>query len=523
MNEPKFLTHTAKGVQLWSQQVNNKSVQIKEILIEGEEARLINSCFVSDDGNYLAIALCDSVRIYRQEQPNCGFNKVLFSLNVRDARSIQFSPKLSWVVIQTLMGSPEEKNLKIYNLSTGELNYETNDKRRDSIKWTNDESLAFRMVGSELYFYENNDFTKPTKKISQKIFSYSLAHNQKGCVYFAIFIKGTKGSPSSVKVYAYPHTENIIASQSLFKADSVEIKWNKKGDAMLITAIKDIDTTGKSYYGESSLHFLDLKGNACLIGGKKEGPVHSCEWLPNNDGFIAVYGRTPAAVTLHNNKGDPIFEFGEVPVNSISFNPFGNLVAFTGFGNLSGDVYIWNLKTRTKISHFQASDTTHFCWGADGLNLLTSTTYARLKVANGFKVWDFLGNLLHTEDCRDEGSVPMFKMLPIPSSTFQPPEIGANVKGKILSDIPVQRYIPPFLRNKQQQQEFAKRLEMKNKPDGDALMKEKKLRNLNKKLEQIEALKKSLSDGKQLEKNQLEKIEKENEIISEINALKLNA
>src|SRR5699024_9911803 len=132
-------------------------------------------------------------------------------------------------------------------------------------------------------------------------------------------------------------------------------------------------------------------------------------------------------------------------------------VAFAGFGNLAGDVHVWNLKSRTKISHFQANDTTHFNWTADGLHMVTSTHYARLKVANGFKVWDYLGNLLHTEDCRNEQSVPLYRLLPVASAAFPVPEIGSNVKGKILSEKPAQKYIPPFLRNAQQQQQAAKK------------------------------------------------------------------
>ena len=93
------------------------------------------------------------------------------------------------------------------------------------------------MVGSELYFYEKNDFSKPSKKISQKVSSYSLAHSQtSGCTYVAIFVKGSKGAPSSVKAYSYPFVDNLVANQSIFKADSVEIKWNNRG--MLCATLK---------------------------------------------------------------------------------------------------------------------------------------------------------------------------------------------------------------------------------------------------------------------------------------------
>ena len=86
------------------------------------------------------------------------------------------------------------------------------------------------MVGSEVYFYEKNDFTRPAKKIAQKVSSYAVGFNpNSGRVHVAIFVKGTKGAPSAVKIVSYPHVENVVAQQSLFKADSVDIKWNHRG------------------------------------------------------------------------------------------------------------------------------------------------------------------------------------------------------------------------------------------------------------------------------------------------------
>ena len=50
---------------------------------------------------------------------------------------------------------------------------------------------------------------------------------------------------------------------------------------------------------------------------------------------------------------------------------------------------------------------------------------------------------------------------------------------------------------------------------------EKKIRNLKKKLNQIEKLKAQVSAGKALEKNQMDKIATENEIIEEIKRLEI--
>lgn len=294
-------------------------------------------------------------------------------------------------------------------------------------------------------------------------------------------------------------------------------------------AANDVDTTGSSYYGQTTLHFMDLKGNSCSVSGKKEGSIHDCQWLPTNDGFIVVYGKMPASVTLYNNKADVVFEFKESVVNSININPFGNLVAFSGFGNLSGNIHIWNLKTKTVIAEFNARDTTHFSWTADGGHILTSTQFERLRVENGFKLWNYLGVLLHTEDMKREASTPLHSLLPISSDQFREPTISANAKGKLFSDTPKTVYVPPSMQTRQQQlkmDKLKKQLASNSAEVGNnsgLSVREKKIKNLSKKLEQIEQLKKSLADGKQLEKNQLEKIQKEGEIVNEINMLKLEA
>lgn len=365
-------------------------------------------------------------------------------------------------------------------------------------------------------FYEPHDFTRCVRKFSQKFVSFSIATNKSGCIFLAVFVRGQKAAPSMVKVYAYPHFENTIASQGLFRADEVNIKWNHKGDALLAQTFKEVDSSGKSYYGETALYFMDLKGTAVSIMGKKEGSVHSSEWLAKSDQFVAISGRMPANVALYNHRGEAVFQFGEASVNAAYINPFGNLIAFTGFGNLSGDVHVWNLKTRTLVSHFQAPNNTYFSWLPDGLHLLGGTHYARLKVDNGFKTFDHLGNQLSHHLCPEKEY--MFKIVAIPNGdAFAEPEIAANVKGKVLKEQPVQKYIPPHLRTKEDAARMKKA--MTATPDD---IREKKIKNINKKLQQIEALKQAAAEGKQLERNQLEKITKERELIRELEAVRLS-
>jgi translation initiation factor 2A len=81
-------------------------------------------------------------------------------------------------------------------------------------------------------------------------------------------------------------------------------------------------------------------------------------WSPKSNQFIVVYGNIPAKATLFNLKCDAVFDFGTGIRNSIYFNDFGNLVLFGAFGNLRGQIEVWDLTKKKLVSNSQASDTT---------------------------------------------------------------------------------------------------------------------------------------------------------------------
>lgn len=66
-------------------------------------------------------------------------------------------------------------------------------------------------------------------------------------------------------------------------------------------------------------------------------------WSPKSNQFIVIYGNVPAKTTLFNTKCDAVFDLGTGIRNSIYFNDFGNLVLLGGFGNLRGNVSVWDL------------------------------------------------------------------------------------------------------------------------------------------------------------------------------------
>lgn len=50
------------------------------------------------------------------------------------------------------------------------------------------------------------------------------------------------------------------SQKTFFKADKVQMKWNKQGTHVLFLTSTDVDKSGKSYYGETNLYMLMANG-----------------------------------------------------------------------------------------------------------------------------------------------------------------------------------------------------------------------------------------------------------------------
>ena len=125
-------------------------------------------------------------------------------------------------------------------------------------------------------------------------------------------------------------------------------------------------------------------------------------------------------------------DFGLFPQNFVSFNPQGRLVAFAGFGNMSGRINVYDRSTLKKVATVDAPNTTFFEWSPCGRFMLTATLSPRLRVDNGIKIWHCTGSLMHVH-LVEELYQSSWRPIPIdvvgsfPSSIPQPPVPNASV------------------------------------------------------------------------------------------------
>ncbi len=122
-------------------------------------------------------------------------------------------------------------------------------------------------------------------------------------------------------------------------------------------------------------------------------------WSPSSHQFGVVYGYMPAKTTVFNVRAVATYNFQLAPRNTVLFSPHGRFVLVAGFGNLAGQIDIYDTeKDYRKVATIESGNPSVCHWSPDGTSILTATTSPRLRVDNGIKIWHVGGSLLYNED-----------------------------------------------------------------------------------------------------------------------------
>lgn len=300
-------------------------------------------------------------------------------------------------------------NLVIYRVATAERMAAFHQKvfhvgYWPSIQWSDDESIASRNVTNNVHFFKGDELHLPpyAKLNIPGVTKFALS---KGAAPYTIaaFIGGTKGAPARIATYKHPDEGGEqLASRSTFRADTVTFKWNSKGTALLALISSHDDSTGKSYYGDSEVYFMDNVGVVDQrIELPQEGPTYDVEWSPGGTEFVIIYGFMPARATMFNEKCEPTFDFGTGSRNTISFSPHGRYVALAGFGNLPGAIEFWDKNKTTLVGRGEIPCTTMYSWSPCSRYFLGATTFPRLRVDNGLQIVRVDGKKIHEHKLGD--------------------------------------------------------------------------------------------------------------------------
>ncbi|KAH8428964.1 translation initiation factor 2A [Aspergillus melleus] len=378
-------------------------------------------------GRYFAWASQDKVTIV---DPSVGH--IITNIPADNVFELGFSPLgtylITWQRPTKDANGDAVKNLKVWKVvetpadSNGDEHtivgsYVQKSQTGWNLQYTSDERFCARVVTNEVQFYESDNLYKVWNKLRvEGVSDFALSPGKNQAV--AVFIPERKGQPAAVKVFMVPQFGAPVSQKTFFKGDKVQLKWNASGNTLIVLAQTDVDKSGKSYYGETTLYLLGASGGFdSRVDLDKEGPIHDVTWNPNSKEFGVVYGYMPAKTTIFNFRGVPQHSFPLAPRNTIQFSPHGRFVLVAGFGNLAGQMDLYDLdKNYHKIATVEASNASVCEWSPDGQFILTATTSPRLRVDNGIRLWHVSGALMYNEEMNE-----LYDVCWRPQSTTQHP------------------------------------------------------------------------------------------------------
>lgn len=162
------------------------------------------------------------------------------------------------------------------------------------------------------------------------------------------------------------------------------------------------------------LHFLTTAkgGDSASVPMPRSGSIHQVLWRPSigpnarpsDEQFVVCHGcecysyahfvgnfitvfvcvsAAPSSILVYNIKCEKLYSLGTGAWNQLYFNPQGTLLLAAGFGNLDGNVAIWNFNNRKRLAEFSARNTSYLAWLPDGEHFITAITTPKLRVDNG--------------------------------------------------------------------------------------------------------------------------------------------
>jgi translation initiation factor 2A len=368
----------------------------------------LRCCCYSPDSKYFAWATPEQVSVI-----DASVGHVITTLPTPNVYELGFSPLGTYLITWQRPSKDEDgnatKNLRVWKTLSDEAEddgsravigeYVQKNQSGWNLQYTSDEKYCARVVTNEVQFFQSSDLRNPWNKLRvEGVTEMALAPGKNHSV--AVFVPERKGMPAAVKVFQVPQFSQPVSQKTFFKGDKVQLKWNDLGTSLIVLAQTEVDKTNKSYYGETNMYILSANGTFdSRIQLDKEGPIHDVSWSPNSKEFGVTYGYMPAKTTIFNQRAVAQHSFDLGPRNTILFSPHGRFVIVAGFGNLAGDMDIYDLdKNFAKVCHVKTSNSTYCAWSPDGQHILTATTSPRLRVDNGIRIYHVSGGLMYNED-----------------------------------------------------------------------------------------------------------------------------
>merc|ERR1712228_596734 len=357
------------------------------------------------------------------------------------------------------------------------------DKKRVPLQFTNDEFIAARISKNavfihdvpKLHYRSNNILGKidianansvvvaPTRRpIKDK---ESQAQN---CYILAIFVLPKNNKAATVGIYEFQYklamnkkskTNKLfhrISQRAFYGVDTCELLWDcctTYHHNLLAIASSDVDTSGKSYYGNQTVYLLSSRSAQNVkIPIAEKGKLQDVKWHPMGKEFVMIDDH-PQKISIFDFRGNLVANLGNYARNLIRFSRDGKFLWCGGFGNLTGEMTFYDYEKikgdKTQCLGYGHDDACrYFEWSPDSSSLVTARLYPYMTVDNGFRIYKYNGHKLY-----EEKFDRLYQIAYRPNLRgVYPPRSASPSATKKSRALPKKGdkkgYVPPHLRNK---------------------------------------------------------------------------
>ena len=204
-----------------------------------------------------------------------------------------------------------------------------------------------------------------------------------------------------MSVYRLSDLSKTVKEMSVSICDRMKIKVSPDKKYVLLQSISD-DTSTTSYYGESTLYYMDLLYGKFQKISLATGPIHDFDWTPNGKNFVVCAGHHPAKTNIYDSLAKFLKEICVSKVNTIRISPDSRILCLSGFGNLNGDIEIYQLSDYTLIGKTKLYCGVTLNWSQDSKFLIGAVLSPRVRVDNEYKIFTYNGEFIMGEKFNGE-------------------------------------------------------------------------------------------------------------------------
>jgi len=394
----QYLVRHGEETEVWW---NDLLVLGKQVCVEKRKAWTDIIARWSPVGTYLATFHAQGVQLWGGPE-----FKALGRFAHQNVQLIDFSPKESFLVTWynnlTVWDVKSRQRLRIFPGGPSP------DHGWPVFKWSHSESYFARITEDNIHVFDSGtmklvqpDNRKATSLYipgvrafawspSDNILSYWIPEESEKPARVVLLQLTTRGGDA---------TFTQLAQRNNFRVVDIKLHWQSNGDFLCVKVDRYSKTsTAKERVTNFELFHMRESPIAVEVVELTE-EVIAFAWEPNGVRFAVIHGDSPQRYSVSfytmGSVKDPhvklLKSFPKKQANHLFWSPQGTHIVLAGLKSFNGVLEFWNVNDLELLGggdHFMCTDVE---WDPSGRYVVTSVSYYRHQMENGYNLWTFQG------------------------------------------------------------------------------------------------------------------------------------